>query len=168
MAVIAVAVLRRRWLLGYNLFLSRREVRRIIESLRSEMRSAREEDFAELEKRVKEEIDKLKKTVKEDTENEIKLFNAKKTRLFALTAWNAKEWVIAAGWWMRAMEGYAKVEKESKVRLSVKGLIKSLRDCKMLKGHDKKEIESYLRFIPEILADEKKQIQAKLDELSKR
>lgn len=167
MAVIAVAVLVAGGSWVTTFYLSRREVRRIIESLRSEMRSAREEDFAELEKRIKEEIDKLKKMVEEDTKDKIELFDAEKARLFALSGQNAQLWSRAAYWWAKAIKRYTELNQDELVRVSVDGVIKNLNKCERLKDADKKDIEKYISFIPNILEKEKEKIEAKLAELSK-
>ncbi len=167
MAVIAIAVLVAGGSWVTTFYLSRREVRRIIKSLRSEMRSAREEDFAELEKRIKEEIGKLKKMVKEDTEYKIEVFDAEKARLFALSSEHAQLWSRAASWWAEAIKRYSELNEDALVRVSVDSVIQNLNKCERMEDADKKKIEKYISFIPNILKEEKEKIEAKLAELSK-
>lgn len=135
---------------------------------RREREREREEDFKKLSERIKDDIEKMEKKVAENVDTKIKLFDAEKARLFALSAQNGQVWESAATWWARAIKGYIEVYKDGLVRICVNNVIKNLGKCKTLKEDEKKEIEKHISFIPRILDAEKKQIEDMLDKLSKK
>jgi hypothetical protein len=116
---------------------------------------------------IEEEIEKVKKEVEKSVEERIELLEGEKARLFAISGELGKVWDTAASWWAVATESYTKVGQNELVRVSVDKIIENLEKCERLADDYKNKIEECVSSIPEILAREKKQIQAKLAELSK-
>ena len=143
------------------------------------------DDFKAMEDRVEKEVDgkledvdkKMQLTdekMKLDNKlmgEEMALFDAEKSRLFALTAHQAGVFNKEAYWWARAIIGYAnpKVDYKDMIKLSVDSVIESLEKCieekQKLKDEDRKEIEEALSHIPDTLDREKKKIEDLLKKL---
>lgn len=166
--LVAVAVLLAGASWVTNFYLVRRELRRAIESLRSEITASREENYGRLASLMRDEVEKMKKAVEESVQQKMKSFDADKARLFALSAQQGQVWESAAFWWAIAIKGYLEVKKDALVRISVDNVIENLERCERLEDDTKKEIERYISSIPRILEEEKKQIETKLNELSRR
>ena len=103
----------------WNVFLRRHELQRAMESLRREITTKIEEDFAKLTERFKDEIGKMKKEIEKSVEERMTrfdktveermtLFDAEKARLFALAAYQLKQYEATVVWFAEAIEGYDK------------------------------------------------------------
>lgn len=150
-----------------NFYISRRELRHAIESLKAEIVATRAENYRQLVGVMKDEIKKLEEVVGEKIDKKIASFDADKARLFALSAQNAQLWDAAAAWWAIAIEGYTKIKEHGLVRTSVNNVLKNLQKSETLRDNDREDIKKCLSFIPEILQKEREQIKEKLDKLPK-
>ena len=173
---LAILVVAASWL--WNLYLHKRELQRAIESLRSEITTKAKEDFAKLTERVKDEVAEMKKEIEKSVEERMTrfdktveermvLFDAEKARLFAITAAQSKVWDRASFWWAQALKGYAKTRQVDLLRVAVNAVNISLEKCEKLGDYDRKSVRDCLPSIPEILKEEKKQIEDKLKKLPK-
>lgn len=162
---LAVALMAASWI--WNLLLRRHELDRAIESLKSEITSKIEEDFTKLTKRFNDEAAKMRKEIEKSVAKRLTEFDAEKSRLFALIADQSKLWDRASFWWAEAIEGYAKAESEKGIRIAVDALNNCLGKCKELRDDLKESIKKHLSFMPEILGEEKEQIEDKLKKLPK-
>ena len=150
-----------------NFYLRRRELERAIESVKSEITSKVEEDFTKLTKRFNDQAVKMKDEVQRTIEERIILFGAEKARLFAFVNMQQKDWEAAVGWWAEAVVGYAKTGQKKLLRIAVDALNDHLDNCKKLEDDDRKSIKKSLSSIPEILGEEREQIEGKLKKLPK-
>ena len=155
----------------WNYRLHKREVDMAIEkaiaSFKKELAAKQEEDYTKLAEENKNELKGIKQEIEKSLKEELIKFDAEKARLFALVNQQRGAWEQAVTWWAEAIEGYAKTGKEKGIRISVDALNKDLDECKKLKGDYKKKIKKHLSFIPEILDEEKRQIEKKLNKLPK-
>lgn len=156
---IAVLLMAVTWL--WNFYLHKRELERAIETLKSEI-------TARADERIKDEVGKMENEIKESIAKSLTKFDADKARLFAITAGQEKVWEAQVSWWAKAIEGYAKTEQEHLLRVAVDALNDALKKCETLKADRKEDVKKYLSFIPEILQQEKEQIEKRLNELPKK
>jgi len=177
-AVVGVAAVLLVFSLIWNVFLRRHELQRATESLRREITTKIKEDFAKLTERFKDEVAKMKKEIEKSVEERMTrfdktveermtLFDAEKARLFSFATYQMKNWEGTAVWFAEAIEGYAKTREEDMLRKCVDTLNATLAACKKLSDSDKQKIKKCLPFIPEILKEEKEQIEDKLNKLPK-
>ena len=186
-AVVGVAAVLLVFSLIWNVFLRRHELKKAIESLKSEIFTKGKEDFAKLTTETKDAIGKMKKeidktieermtrfdkTIEErmtrfdkTAEERMTRFDADTARLFVLTGYQMKEYEGTAVWCAKAIEGYAKAREEALLRTCVDALNANLVECKKLSDSDKQKIKKCLPSIPEILKEEKEQIEKKLNKL---
>lgn len=166
-ALVGVAILLMAGSWIWNIYLRRHELERAIEFLKSEITIKLKEDFTKLTKRFNDEAVKMREEIEKSVEERMILFDAEKARLFGLSCIDSKSWESGAAWWAEAITGYAKGENEHAVRMAVDGLDLVLGKCEKLKDSDKEEVKKCLPFIPEILREEKEQIEDKLKKLPK-
>jgi hypothetical protein len=160
---IAVLVMASSWI--WNFFIHKHELKKVVEGLKSEITTWENELSKKLTETIKDEIVKIKKEIEDSIEAKMILFDADKARLFALTSQQSEIWESGALWWARAIPLYVKANAVHLVRISVDRLNLALKKCEKLENDHKKEIIKHLSFIPEILQDEKEQIEKKLNEL---
>ncbi len=171
---VAVLLLAGSWIWHFRLH--ERELEEALESLKAALTAEGKRDFMELTKRVNDEVEKIKKEIEKNVEERITqfdkntkekttLFDAEKARLFAYAAFQLEDWESTAMWFAEALKGYAKTGQEELLRDSVDLLNGNLAACKKLSESFKQKIKKCLPFIPEILKDEKEQIEDKLKKL---
>lgn len=151
-----------------NIYLVRRELKSTIESLRSEITTSAEEVFGSLSERVKDDMTKAKKEIEARVEQQAKFIDAERKRLHARDAEQEKGWPGAALWWSRAIKGYAESEEDPLLRLAVDKVNQNLQKVIDLGDKQREEIRSNLALIPRILFSEKEDIEARLNELTKK
>lgn len=165
-ALVAVAILIAGASWFTNFYLVRRELEETIDSLWSEL-TTKEEDFKKTAESIKENAEKMMKETKKDIEEKLIAFDADKSRLFAISAFQMGAFESEAYWWANAIKGYAESNAPGLLRIAVDRLNDALGKCKKLKDRNRKQIKEGLSFIPIILRDEKEQIENKLKGLPK-
>ena len=160
---LAVLLLAGSWIWHFRLH--KRELEEAIKSLKAALTAEGKRDFMELTKRDNDELEKIKKEIEKTVKEKMTLFNAEKARLFSYTALQLEDYENTALWFAEAIKGYAKAGEEDILRTCVDLLNGTLATCKKLSESDKQKIKKCLPFIPEILQEEKEQIEDKLNEL---
>ncbi|HDY68879.1 MAG TPA: hypothetical protein ENH85_13945 [Candidatus Scalindua sp.] len=165
---LAVLLVAGSWI--WNIFLRKYELKKAIESLKSEMLCERKKDFAHLNKEVTDEISRMKQEIKKDISNQLTLLEAGKARLFALVNEQNNWWAGAVGWWAEAVVKYGQCKDDYMLRVAVVGVLKSLKECEKqkvsLNKKQRENIKECLSYIPEILGKEKREIEDKFSKLS--
>ncbi|MBA7494992.1 hypothetical protein ES702_05571 [subsurface metagenome] len=162
---VALLILAGSWIWHFRLH--KRELEEAVESLKAKLTAEGKRDFMQLTKRVNDEVEKIKKEIEKSVEERIILFSAEEARLFAFANVQLKDWEGAVGWWADAIVGYAKAGQKSLLRVAVDALNDYLGQCKKLEDDDRKTIKKSLSSIPEILREEREQIEDKLKKLPK-
>lgn len=154
----AILLLAGTWI--YNVYLNKRRLKNIVENLKKEIT---EKLTKYAEDAIKIEVNKLEKSINENLMN----FDAEKSRLFALVCKGADLYPHACVHWADAIIKYAKIKDDYFLRVSVDALNTHLTKCEGLTPKQIADIKNCLSFIPEILEKERKQIEDKLNKISK-
>lgn len=155
---IAGIILAATWL--YNLYVHKREILAISESLESEISSR-------VNERLSAEIKQVEEDLKKKTSRAILTFEAEKARIFGIISRNANEYRTSARWWAIAAKYFTMLDISVLIRASVMSLLDALNKCDNLAEEESKEINEALPSIPEILAVEKEMIRNRLRDLPK-
>jgi hypothetical protein len=145
---------------AYYILVNRR-INDAIRELRAEIESNKQK-YKIFTEELRDENKKIIEKTIENIGKQFKIAESEMARLYALVSEQAGSYSASVNWWCDAITGYVQIKIDLLTRISIKQLIRILNKCDQLSEENIMSLKKCIPLIPDILDEEKKEIEGKL------